>query len=115
MTFPPFSVSVEFMREISRVRNDPSLYCDRIQQSTEKSPFARTTNFQVMPKKTIVLHKVHEEPDKECLIIKQNTLCLEEEDDICLKCCESTKNARKEVKCAEYNCNTQPSDLHISS
>lgn len=68
----------------------------------------------MMPKKTIVLHKVHEEPDKMCLIIKQNTLCLEEEDDICLKCCESTTHAKKEVKCAEYNCITQPSDLHIS-
>lgn len=51
----------------------------------------------MMPKKTIVLHKVHEEPDKVCLIIKQNTLCLEEEYDIRLKCCESTTHAKKEV------------------
>lgn len=69
----------------------------------------------MMPKKTIVLHKVHEEPDKVCLIIKQNTLCLEEEeDDICLKCCESTTHAKKEVMCAEYNCITQPYISHLS-
>lgn len=66
VTFPPFSVFVEFMREISRVRNDPSFQYDGLQPSTEKSPFARSKNFQVMTKKTISLQKVQEEPDKEC-------------------------------------------------
>lgn len=53
VTFPSFSVFVEFMREISRVRNDQIFQYDGIQPSTEKSPFARTKNVQVMTKKTI--------------------------------------------------------------
>lgn len=135
VTFPPFSVFVEFMREISRVPNDPSFQYDGLQPSTEKSPFAWTKNFQVMTKKTISLQKVQEEPDKECpLHHTEHSLndCrafrakpIEErrrfvkENDICFKCCESTKHARKtcrkEVKCAECNSNTHPSALHISS
>lgn len=67
VTFPTFLVFVEFMREISNVRNDRSFQYDGIKPSTEKSPFARTKKFQVMTKKSIFLHKVQEEPVKECL------------------------------------------------
>lgn len=137
VTFPPFSVLVEFMREISRsrVRNDPSFQYDGLQPSTEKSPFARTKNVQKMTKKTISLQKFQEEPDKECpLHHTEHSLndCrafrakpIEErrrfvkENDICFKCCESTKHARKtcrkEVKCAACDSNTHPSALHASS
>lgn len=88
-----------------------------------------------MTKKTISLQKVKKEPDKECpLYHTEHSLndCrafiakpIEErrrfvkENDICFKCCESTKHARKtcrkEVKCAECNSNTHPSALHVSS
>lgn len=53
VTFPPFSVFVEFMREICRARNHPIFQYDGIKPSTEKSPFARTKNVQVMTKKPI--------------------------------------------------------------
>lgn len=135
VTFPPFSVFVKFMRENSIVQNDLSFQYDGLQPSTEKSPFARTKNFQVMTKKTISLQQVQEKPDKECpLHNTEHSLndCrafrakpIEErrrvvkENDICFKCCESTKHARKtcrtEVKCAECDSNTHPPALHVSS
>lgn len=73
VTFPSFSVFVEFMREISRVRNDQIFQYDGIQPSTEKSPFARTKNVQVMTKKTISRATESSGKTRQTLFIIQNT------------------------------------------
>ncbi|XP_055998870.1 uncharacterized protein LOC130047575 [Ostrea edulis] len=132
VSFPPFSVFVEFMRDISRVKNDPSFQYGGIQSSTEKPFVSKTKNFHVTAKKTISQQEVHEEPDKECPLHRTKqplndcrvfrNKSLEErrkfvkENGICFKCCESTKhakrNCRKDIKCTECNSDTHPSALH---
>lgn len=89
-----------------------------------------------MTKKTICLQKVQEEPDKEfplhrtehslndCRAFRAKPIEKRRrfvtENDICFKCCESTKHARKtcrkEVKCAECDNITHHSAfIHVSS
>ena len=138
VTFPPFSVFAEFVREMSKIKNDPGLNYDNPcgwlmkEKPPTKSPGSSTL---VSTRKTELLPGSGIEMDKVCPLHKTgHTLnkckgfrnkSLEDrrkflkEKHICFKCCESDQHVRRackaEVKCGDCGSSSHPSALHISS
>ena len=136
-TFPPFSVFADFIRDMSRIKNDPGLNYENScsQLSREKPPTkgqgskalvsARKTELSLSNRdleKICPLHKTGHSLNS-CRGFKSKTLedrkKFLREKNICFKCCESSKHRSKvctdEVQCGECGSRGHASAMHIGN
>ena len=137
--FPPFRVFAEFLREASRVRNDPSFNYETRDTSRRDGGYtAKYTNPQsqkpmISAKKTDLKQPQNgtkQDPSKYCPIhgtkhtlnkcksfrakpIEERRAFLKE-NGICFRCCESTEHFARECK-ADRFCDECRSDKHVAA
>ncbi|CAG2199879.1 unnamed protein product [Mytilus edulis] len=139
--YPPFGHFVEFLRDQSRIKNNPSFFY-------ETTPFKKENNFQKRSERNTQIHVKKTEttdPHKPLSLPDNNSakqkcpLHLTEhslnkcrvfrakpigerikfikEKRICFKCCESTSHIKRDcknvVRCKECNSDEHPSALHV--
>ncbi|XP_014673822.1 PREDICTED: uncharacterized protein LOC106814066 [Priapulus caudatus] len=141
VTFPPFSHFVEFIREIARVKNDPSFLFESSDATTGRKDKNAMRIFQsdmrplTTRKVEISDDKVEVDPERLCPIHKlRHTLnqCrsfkrkpiherrkLLREFGICFKCCASSKhafrNCKEAVECEDCGSKEHATALHVWS
>ena len=136
VSYHPFPIFANFIREMSKVKNDPGFDYERcLQTSREPShksypprPVISARKTEVEPSPYPVLG-----PDKMCPIHRnKHTLnacrafkakSIEErrkllrQKNLCFKCCESDKNVNnacvQDVKCIDCGSSSHPTSLHI--
>ena len=129
-SFPPFEVFVRFVREISKIRNDPGLIF-------ESNDYSDTTQskFQPVTSRPNVTNKKTEVESIKCPIhnsdhtlnqcrafstksMNDKKLYLKQ-NDICFRCCESNthkqRDCEKDIQCDICKSNKHSTALHSSS
>ncbi|XP_034547118.1 uncharacterized protein LOC117818374 isoform X1 [Notolabrus celidotus] len=142
VSYPPFSVFVNFVCEEAKVRNDPSfanITGTLFATKTEKSYSPNYQPFNQHVKSTVAVRKTEissdGDPDKLCPLhnkphplrkcrgfrnktIEERKAYLKEKS-ICFRCCASSthiaKDCNKPVQCKECNSDRHPSALHPGS
>ena len=131
VSFPPFSVFVEFVRDISRVKNDPSFQYETSAYVPTEKVTHRTKNINVASKETVIdtdpnivecpIHHTRHSLNQ-CRVFRSKSL--EERrfvkgNNICFRCCETTSHTRKsckrDIKCSECDSTAHPTALHPTS
>lgn len=129
VSFPPFSVFVEFVRDISRVKNDPSFQYETNSYAATEKVIHRTKNINIATKKTFgetnkdtvecPIHHVKHSLNQ-CRTFRAKPLeerrAFVKDNNICFKCCETTSHIRRlckrDIKCTECDSATHPTALH---
>ena len=126
--FPPFSFFAKFLRDISKVRNDPSLSYDtpgpprdfaRKAESTRQGPHVFTRKTEV-DQPYCPIHKTAHSLNQ-CRAFKLKPFDERKkwlrENNYCYKCCESSEHKSKQcpskIRCTDCNSNKHPTALHI--
>jgi len=137
VTFPPFSIFAEFIREISKVRNDPGFAYEQSvpyrKEHMPQKPFVAKSSISV--KKTEV-SQAEEVSRNDLCPVHNSTRSLNQcrgfrakplqqrkkflsENGICYRCCDSNKHLRRTctqpVKCTECGSDRHPTALHVTS
>nr|XP_034318941.1 uncharacterized protein LOC105335138 [Crassostrea gigas] len=127
--FPPLSVFIDFIRDMSEVKNDPAFVYDNPRIAPSSTPACGNRRDSILNRKTYV----QQETMKRCPIHKaeHSLLCcrqflskpLEErrkflkEKRICFKCCESTNHMSRDcnvkVKCEKCGSNNHRALMHV--
>ncbi|XP_052074220.1 uncharacterized protein LOC127712067 [Mytilus californianus] len=134
VTFPPFTLFVKFIRELSQIRNDPSFAYDQTNQPKKAYTAAKPPEY----KTAISVHKTDVSSDldlqKQCLLhktghslnqcraFKANPFQVRKkfinDHKICYGCCESTKHVKRTctnaIRCSECGSGRHPGALHIN-
>ncbi|XP_071138882.1 uncharacterized protein [Mytilus edulis] len=137
--FPPFSYLVQFIREVSAVKNDPAFIYSNTETSFSRKNETRKVNHgatSVFNRKTDVNIKQKEEKETvRCPINKANhhlntcrafkAMTYEErrkylkDNNICFKCCHSTtrmsRNCTVTVKCDHCGSNYHITAMHVTA
>ena len=106
--FPPFSVFASFLREISKIRNDPGLYFDNLEYlkwDTSKNKkhvvSAKKTGISEQSGKKCPIHGTSHTLN-ECRVFKRKRFDERKrylkQQGICFRCCESSDHKSKECK-----------------
>ena len=133
VVFPPFSVFCSFVRDMSKIRNDPSLRYDTSNREfTSRSDIRKKEH--VISRKTEVMNQTaNSHQQNKCPLHKTNhslnncrafrQKSFEErkkwlkEKGYCFKCCDSvehkSKDCKTEIKCSACQSSRHPSALHI--
>lgn len=142
VSFPPFTIFADFIREMSRVKNDPGfnydIPCgsqekkDRISKPPLSRPFvtARKTEVgqssefvEIGPDKFCPLHKSTKHSLNRCRGFRAKSIeerrKILKENNICFNCCESSQHikrtCRERVKCSDCGSNRHPTALHFGN
>lgn len=130
--FPPFSIFVDFIKEMCIIKNDPSLCYDiPLDKIPQKTIFNKPT---VFTKKTEVYSE--DAPTKQkicplhntkhslnsCRAFRDKTIderrTFIRKNNLCFRCCESTyhraRDCKVEVSCSECKSDKHPTALHIT-
>ena len=134
VAFPPFGVFANFLREISKIRNDPGLCYDNV--DVFKKGGAKGVNIQqsVSARKTGVTQQAEGLQDKKCPLHGTNHSLNDcrsfkskrfddrkkfvRDNGFCFKCCESSDHKSRDCKslqrCADCGSDRHPTALHFS-
>ncbi|XP_062592960.1 uncharacterized protein LOC134254474 [Saccostrea cucullata] len=129
VSFPPFSVFVEFIRDISRVKNDPGFQYETNTYMTAEKVIHRGKNINIATKKTVsevdkdavecpIHHTRHSL--NQCRAFRGKSLeerrKFVKDNNICFRCCETTnhnrRSCRRDIKCTECDSTTHTTALH---
>ena len=138
VTFPPFTCLVEFIRDISKIKNDPGFIYSSSEGSAPPSmPTIKSRNVRhITTKKTELKHQESEVTQVSTCPLHKTNHSLNDcrgfkeksyedrrkflrENNICFKCCTSYQHKRRDcsakVRC--YHCGSEShcSALHVSS
>lgn len=129
VSFPPFSYFVSFLNEMSKIRNDPSLYTranhvDKVKSGiTGRTVSARKTDVlqdNTNSSKVCPLHKTNHTLN-ECRAFKAKPLsdrkAFLKDNNLCFRCCMSshhkTKQCKANIFCVECNSGQHTTALHV--
>lgn len=134
VSFPPFTVFADFIREQSRTKNNPSFtyFMESKIDSQQHGKRVRERNLHVSSKKTDISRAEEDKEERKCPL--HNTFhslnkckgfamkSLEErrkflkDKNICFRCCESRSHKQRDcsvpVKCDECDSTSHPTALH---
>ncbi|KAK3099523.1 hypothetical protein FSP39_005709 [Pinctada imbricata] len=138
VSFPPFSFFVEFVKDMSKIVNDPSFKYDTghnqsFRRNRETPPQPKITvrkseiaedkgdRDAVDPEKTCPLHNSVKHPLSKCKAFKSSSLqdrkCLLKQNAICFRCCKSTdhiaRNCKETIVCRYCKSNKHASPMHV--
>ena len=135
--FPPFPVFANFVREMSKIKNDPGFDYERCSQVFKETPVKSTHFRQTVSARITGITPTVPSPvvglDKVCPVHKTKhslNACrgfkakpIEErrkylkDKNICFRCCESDQHVKRtckeDVKCTDCGSSSHPSALHI--
>ena len=133
VAFPPFSVFCSFVRDMSRIRNDPSLRYDTSGNDFASRSDTHRKEYVISRKADVVnqrenslqqikcpLHKTNHSLNN-CRAFRQKPFDERKkwikEKGYCFKCCDSvehkSKDCKTEIKCSACQSTRHPSALHI--
>ncbi|KAK3092639.1 hypothetical protein FSP39_005230 [Pinctada imbricata] len=138
VSFPPFSFFVEFVKDMSKIVNDPSFKYDtghnqsfRRNRETPPQPKITVRKSEIAedkgdrdvvdPEKTCPLHNSVKHPLSKCKAFKSSSLqdrkCLLKQNAICFRCCKSTdhiaRNCKETIVCRYCKSNKHASPMHV--
>ncbi|XP_068238309.1 uncharacterized protein [Palaemon carinicauda] len=139
VAFPPFKEFTSFIREMSRIKNDPGLDLESNVTSSAKGTLLRSVpqfNTKINVRKTAVDQKPESSREEKnvCILHKTKHLLNEcrgfrmksieerkkllKENNVCYKCCESTthisRNCNAKISCKECGSKQHATALHIT-
>ena len=138
VSFPPFPVFAEYIREMSQIKNDPGFhYKTTFKQETRERPAFRPPGARdvVSARKTELAPDLDAGPDKRCPLHKTGhslnkckgfkSKSLEErkrflkEKNICFRCCISDKHmaraCKEQIQCSDCGSNSHSTALHVDN
>ncbi|XP_068209384.1 uncharacterized protein [Palaemon carinicauda] len=139
VAFPPFKEFTSFIREMSRIKNDPGLDLESNVTSSAKGTLPRSVpqfNTKINVRKTAVDQKPESSREEKnvCILHKTKHLLNEcrgfrmksieerkkllKENNVCYKCCESTthisRNCNAKISCKECGSKQHATALHVT-
>ena len=121
VTYPPFHMFASFVREMSKVRNDPSFFADTVTSAKRPTVAVSTRSTLVSQHKEPVvvcpLHKTNHHVN-DCRGFKSKSLeerrKILKENGLCFRCCEGNTHKSRECK-AKIRCSVCRSERHSSA
>ena len=125
LVYPPFSFSVEFIRNIARTYNDPGFKFDAGADYHPRDTPTYRKKVKVTAKKTAIdgsylkcVIYTSNHPLNECRSFREKKfaerLKLFKNHSVCFRCCNSKYHMKRDIKCTECGSRYHTSALHIA-
>ena len=122
--FPPFSFFVKFLRDIRKIRNDPSLSYDTFESTRTfvKKSVSRKTEVDSSTQSCCPIYKINHRLNQ-CRVFRSKSFeerkkCLKD-NNYCFKCCNSSDHKSKQcqvkVQCSVCNSSKHPAAMHVDT